>query len=104
MFSGTYIFAEKHIFFVRPLLEHGAYEVPCAHACARLSRLSFRALLTSGFTANTRSNRFERWQGNSDIIAFGFLFDAIICRIKIHFLVIMTSSDSVSISVISQDG
>ena len=38
-----------HIFFVRPLLEHGVYEkVPCAHACARLSRLSFRALLTSG--------------------------------------------------------
>ena len=36
-------------FFVRPLLEHGVYEkVPCAHACARLSRLSFRALLTSG--------------------------------------------------------
>ena len=33
---------------------------------------------------------------NSDIIAFAFLFDAIICRIKIHFLVIMTSSDSVS--------
>ena len=33
----------------RPLLEHGVYEkVPCAHACARLSRLSFRALLTSG--------------------------------------------------------
>ena len=32
----------------RPLLEHGVYEkVPCAHACARLSRLSFRALLTS---------------------------------------------------------
>ena len=32
-----------------PLLEHGVYEkVPCAHACARLSRLSFRALLTSG--------------------------------------------------------
>ena len=49
MFFGTYIFAEKHIFFVRPLLEHGVYEkVPCAHACARLSRLSFRALLTSG--------------------------------------------------------
>ena len=69
-----YKFAEKHIFFVRPLLEHGVYEkvpyekymltyiffvrpllehgvyekVPCAHACARLSRLSFRALLTSG--------------------------------------------------------
>ena len=38
-----------YIFFVRPLLEHGLYEkVPCAHACARLSRLSFRALLTSG--------------------------------------------------------
>ena len=38
-----------YIFFVRPLLEHGVYEkVPCAHACARLSRLSFRALLTSG--------------------------------------------------------
>ena len=37
-----------YIFFVRPLLEHGLYEkVPCAHACARLSRLSFRALLTS---------------------------------------------------------
>ena len=37
------------IFFVRPLLEHGVYEkVPCAHACARLSRLSFCALLTSG--------------------------------------------------------
>ena len=53
---------------------------------------------------STGSNRFERWQGNSDIIAFAFLFDAIICRIKIHFLVIMTSSDSVSISVISQDG
>ena len=35
----------------RPLLEHGVYEnVPCAHACARLSRLSFRALLTSGLT------------------------------------------------------
>ena len=49
MFFGTHIFAEKHIFFVRPLLEHGVYEkVPCAHACARLSRLSFRALLTSG--------------------------------------------------------
>ena len=33
----------------RPLLEHGVYEkVPCAHACARLSRLSCRALLTSG--------------------------------------------------------
>ena len=42
MFFGTYIFAEKHIFFVRPLLEDGV------HACARLSRLSFRALLTSG--------------------------------------------------------
>ena len=54
--------------------------------------------------SSTGSNRFERWQGNSDIIAFAFLFDAIICRIKIHFLVIMTSSDSVSISVISQDG
>ena len=53
---------------------------------------------------STRSNRFERWQGNSDIIAFAFLFDAIICRIKIYFLVIMKSSDSVSISVISQDG
>ena len=53
---------------------------------------------------STGSNRFERWQGNSDIIAFAFLFDAIICRIKVHFLVIMTSSDSVSISVISQDG
>ena len=83
---------------------------------------------------STGSNRFERWQGNSDIIAFAciqdtlssraalglpaasreqrylaynsfaFLFDAIICRIKIHFFVIMTSSDSVSISVISQDG
>ena len=53
---------------------------------------------------STGSNRFERWQGNSDIIAFAFLFDTIICRIKIHFLVIMTSSDSVSISVISQDG
>ena len=77
---------------------------------------------------STGSNRFERWQGNSDIIAFAFLFDAIICRIKIHFLVIMihltrettararaqnralvraiimTSSDSVSTSVISQDG
>ena len=26
MFFGTYIFAEKHIFFVRPLLEHGVYE------------------------------------------------------------------------------
>ena len=39
----------EHIFFVRPLLEHGVYEkVPCAHACARLSRLSFRTLLTSG--------------------------------------------------------
>ena len=50
---------------------------------------------------STGSNRFERWQGNSDIIAFAFLFDAIICRIKIHFLVIMTSSDSVSISVIT---
>ena len=38
-----------YIFFLRPLLEHGVYEkVPCAHACARLSRLSFRALLTSG--------------------------------------------------------
>ena len=37
-----------YIFFVRPFLEHGVYEkVPCAHACARLSRLSFRALLTS---------------------------------------------------------
>ena len=49
MFFGTHIFAEKHIFFVRPLLEHGVYEkVPCAHVCARLSRLSFRALLTSG--------------------------------------------------------
>ena len=47
--------------------------------------------------------KLKRWQGNSDI-AFAFLFDAIICRIKIHFLVIMTSSDSVSISVISQDG
>ena len=35
---------------------------------------------------STGSNRFERWQGNSDIIAFAFLFDAIICRIKIHFL------------------
>ena len=33
----------------KPLLEHGVYEkVPCAHACARLSRLSFRALLTCG--------------------------------------------------------
>ena len=42
---------------------------------------------------STGSNRFERWQGNSDIIAFAFLFDAIICRIKVHFLVIMTSSD-----------
>ena len=51
---------------------------------------------------STGSNRFERWQGNSDIIAFAFLFDAIICRIKIHFLVIMTSSDSVSISVIKK--
>ena len=40
---------------------------------------------------STGSNRFERWQGNSDIIAFAFLFDAIICRIKIHFLVIMAS-------------
>ena len=50
---------------------------------------------------STGSNRFERWQGNLDIIAFAFLFDAIICRIKIHFLVIMTSSDSVSISVIT---
>ena len=30
MFFGTYIFAEKHIFFVRPLLEHDVYEkVPC---------------------------------------------------------------------------
>ena len=30
MFFGTFIFAEKHIFFVRPLLEHGVYEkVPC---------------------------------------------------------------------------
>ena len=48
---------------------------------------------------STGSNRFERWQGNSDIIAFAFLFDAIICRIKIHFLVIMTSSDSVSSGV-----
>ena len=48
---------------------------------------------------STGSNRFERWQGNSDIIAFAFLFDAIICRIKINFLVIMTSSDSVSISL-----
>ena len=39
----------EHIFFVRPLLEHGVYKkVPCAHACARLSRLSFRSLLTSG--------------------------------------------------------
>ena len=38
-----------YIFFVRPLLEHGVYEkVPCAHTCARLSRLSFRALLTNG--------------------------------------------------------
>ena len=38
-----------YMFFVRPLLEHGVYEkVPCAHACARLSCLSFRALLTSG--------------------------------------------------------
>ena len=27
---------------------------------------------------STGSNRFERWQGNSDIIAFAFLFDAII--------------------------
>ena len=53
---------------------------------------------------STGSNRFERWQGNSDIIASAFLFVAIICRIKIHFLVIVTSSDSVSISVISQDG
>ena len=53
---------------------------------------------------STGSNCFERLQGNSDIIAFAFLFDAIICRIKINFLVIMTSSDSVSISVISQDG
>ena len=26
MFFGTYIFAEKHVFFVRPLLEHGVYE------------------------------------------------------------------------------
>ena len=42
------IYADVYI-FVRPLLEHGVYEkVPCAHACARLSRLSFRALLTSG--------------------------------------------------------
>ena len=30
MFFGTYIFAEKHMFFVRPLLEHDVYEkVPC---------------------------------------------------------------------------
>ena len=44
------IYLRKNIyFFVRLLLEHGVYEkVPCAHACARLSRLSFRALLTSG--------------------------------------------------------
>ena len=43
------IYLRKNIcFFVRLLLEHGVYEkVPCAHACARLSRLSFRALLTS---------------------------------------------------------
>ena len=34
---------------------------------------------------STGSNRFERWQGNSDIIAFAFLFDAIICRIKNSF-------------------
>ena len=47
-FSKNICFLER-IFFVRPLLEHGVYEKePCAHACARLSRLSFRALLTSG--------------------------------------------------------
>ena len=39
MFFGTYIFAEKHIFFVRPLLEYGVYEkVPRAHACALYTR------------------------------------------------------------------
>ena len=32
MFFGTYIFAEKHIFFVRPHLEHCVYEkVPLIH-------------------------------------------------------------------------
>ena len=31
---------------------------------------------------STGSNRFERWQGNSDIIAFAFLFDAIISHMQ----------------------
>ena len=34
---------------------------------------------------STGSNRFERWQGNSDIIAFAFLFDAIISQNKNSF-------------------
>ena len=31
---------------------------------------------------STGSNRFERWQGNLDIIAFAFLFDAIILHMQ----------------------